>query len=140
MPTCYPRSVHLHGRPGASRLAWWLTGVLALAVVSAAGVVAQSRRDVSVTGRKYTFVVSDTNSSEIRVQQDDLVNVVFSVSDIAHSFTISDYRIDTRAEPGKPVSFRFRADKPGQFEIRCTLTIDARCQREMRGRLVVVAK
>jgi heme/copper-type cytochrome/quinol oxidase subunit 2 len=130
------------GRPGASRLACWLTGALALAVVSAAGVVAQSKRDVSVTGRKYTFVVSDTNGSEIRVQQDDLVNVVFSVSDIAHSFTISDehYRIDRRAEPGKPVSFRFRADKPGQFEIRCTLTIDERCQREMRGRLVVVAK
>ena len=116
--------------------------MLLLAIVSAAGVVAQSKRDVSVTGRKYTFVVSDTNSAEIRVQQDDLVNVVFSVSDIAHSFTISDdhYRIDRRAEPGKPVSFRFRADKPGQFEIRCTLTVDERCQREMRGRLVVVAK
>ena len=111
-------------------------------VVSAAAVVAQSKRDVSITGRKYTYVVSDTNSAEIRVQQDDLVNVVFSASDIAHSFTISDdhYRIDRRAEPGKPVAFRFRADKPGQFEIRCTLTIDDRCQREMRGRLTVVAK
>ena len=104
--------------------------------------VAQSKRDVSVTGRKYTYQVSDTNSPEIRVQQDDLVTVVFSVSDIAHSFTISDdhYRIDKRAEPGKPATFRFRADKPGQFEIRCTLTIDDRCQREMRGRLTVVAK
>ena len=131
----------VHGR-SATRLAWSIAGVLLLTVVSAAAVVAQSKRDVSVTGRKYTYVVSDTNSAEIRVQQDDLVNVVFSVSDIAHSFTISDdhYRLDKRAEPGKPVSFRFRADKAGQFEIRCTLTIDDRCLRDMRGRLIVVGK
>ena len=70
------------------------------------------------------------------------MNVVFTVSDIAHSFTISDdhYRIDHRAEPGKPTAFRFRADKAGVFEIRCTLTIDDRCQREMRGKLIVVEK
>ena len=70
-----------------------------------------------------------------------MVNVVFKADDIAHSFTISDdhYRIDRRAEPGKPESFRFRADKPGTFEIRCTLTIDDRC-RDMRAKLVVVGK
>lgn len=115
---------------------------LVIAVVCASGVVAQSKRDVSVSAKKYTYSVSDSNAAEIRVQQDDLVNITFSAADIAHSFTISDdhYRIDRRAEPGKPVSFRFRADKPGQFEVRCTLTIDDRCQREMRARLVVVAK
>jgi heme/copper-type cytochrome/quinol oxidase subunit 2 len=114
---------------------------LAGAVVLAANVVAQSKRDVSVTARKYSYVVSDSNSAEIRVRQDDLVNVTFSVADIAHSFTISDhYRIDRRAEPGQPATFRFRADKPGEFEIRCTLTIDDRCQREMRAKLIVVGK
>ena len=125
-----------------SRPAWWLATALLACAGLAAGLVAQSKRDVSVSARKYTFVVSDSNSAEIRVQQDDLVNVVFTAEDIAHSFTISDdhYRIDRRAEPGKPASFRFRADKPGQFEIRCTLTIDERCAREMRARLVVVGK
>ena len=105
--------------------------------VLAGGLVAQSKRDVSVSARKYAF-----EPAEIRVQQDDLVSITFSADDIAHSFTISDdhYRIDRRAEPGKPVSFRFRADKPGTFEIRCTLTIDDRCVRDMRAKLIVVGK
>src|SRR6185503_17345932 len=116
-----------------SRPGWWLAVALVLTVVSAAGLVAQSKRDVSVSATKYAYTVSDSNTPEIRVKQDDLVIITFSATDIAHSFTISDdhYRIDRRAEPGKPVNFRFRADKVGEFEIRCTLTIDPRCQREM---------
>ena len=127
----------VHDRTRESRPAWWLATALLAGVVLAAGMVAQSKRDVAVSAKKYGF-----EPAEIRVQQDDLVNVVFTAEDIAHSFTISDdhYRIDRRAEPGKPASFRFRADKPGTFEIRCTLTIDDRCLRDMRAKLVVVGK
>ncbi len=102
-------------------------------------VVAQTKRDVSVTAKKYTYAVSDATGPEIRVKLNDLVTITFSAADIPHSFTISDdhYRIDRRAEVGKPVTFSFRADKAGQFEIRCTLTIDERCAREMRGKLIV---
>jgi hypothetical protein len=37
------------------------------------------------------------------------------------------------------VTFHFVADKvkPEGFEIRCTLSVDDRCIREMRGRLIV---
>lgn len=126
-----------YDRSSAFRPAWWLGAALIAAVVLAANVVAQSKRDVTVSARKYGF-----DPAEIRVQQNDLVNIVFTATDIAHSFTISDehYRIDRRAEPGKPASFSFRADKPGEFEIRCTLTIDERCLREMRAKLIVVGK
>jgi len=129
--------VGVHDRTRESRSAWWLATALLAGVVLAAGVVAQSKRDVNVSARKYGF-----EPAEIRVQQDDLVYVTFTAEDIAHSFTISDdhYRIDRRAEPGKPASFRFRADKPGTFEIRCTLTIDDRCLRDMRAKLIVVGK
>jgi heme/copper-type cytochrome/quinol oxidase subunit 2 len=114
--------------------------VLVLAVSSAAAVVAQAKRDVSVTGKRYTYVVSDATGPEIRVKKGEIVTVTFSVEDIAHSFTISDdhYRIDRRAEKGKPVTFKFLADKVGEFEIRCTLALDERCQREMRGKLIVL--
>jgi len=127
------------------RISWPASGIavlLSALVLTGAGLVAQSKRDVNVTARRYAFTVSDSNAAEIRVQQDDLVNITFAATDIAHSFTISDehYRIDRRAEPGKPVSFRFRADKPGQFEIHCILTIDERCQREMHAKLIVVGK
>ena len=115
---------------------------LVAVVVSAATLVAQAKRDISVVGRKYAYDVSDSSGGTIRVRQDDLVTITFSVSDIAHSFTISDdhYRIDRRAEPGKPVTFNFRAAQAGEFEIRCSLSADERCQKEMRGRLIVAPK
>jgi heme/copper-type cytochrome/quinol oxidase subunit 2 len=118
---------------------WVVTAGLILAVVSGAALVAQSKRDVSVTAKRYTYVVADARGPEIRVRQNDLVSITLTAVDIPHSFTISDdhYRIDRRAEKGKPVTFRFRADKAGEFEIRCTLTIDERCPREMRGKLIV---
>ena len=118
-------------------------GCLVLAVVGAATVVAQNRKDFSVSARKYSYKVTAGANEvpDMRVQLDDEVTVTFAAEDIAHSFTIGDhYRIDRRAEPGKPVTIRFKADKEGSFEIRCTLTIDARCVREMRGRLVVESK
>lgn len=118
---------------------WIVAVALVVSVVSAGALVAQSKRDISVTGRKYTYVVSDASGPEIRVRLNDLVSIEFSAEDIPHTFTISDdhYRIDRRAEPGKPAKFQFRADKAGEFEIHCTLTIDQRCLREMRGKLVV---
>lgn len=118
---------------------WILSIALVLTVVSAAVLVAQTKRDLSVRARKYTYVVSDATGPQIRVQLGDLVSIEFSTEDIAHSFTIDDhYRIDRRADPGKPpVKITFRADKDGEFDIRCTLTIDPGCLREMKGKLIV---
>ena len=113
---------------------------LAAAVTGAAAVVAQSKKDISVSGRKYTYSVGG-GPSVIRVQQGDMVTITFAAEDIPHSFTIGDpYRIDRRAEPGKPARFSFIADTPGEFQIQCRLTIDERCQREMRGTLRVDPK
>ena len=108
---------------------------LTFVVQGAIVLVAQNRRDISVTARKYNY-----GGDEIRVQKDDLVRITFSVEDIPHSFTIDAYRISKRAEPGKPASFEFRADKAGTFEIYCNLTIDDQCAQKMKGRLVVDAK
>lgn len=107
---------------------------LTFVVEGAIVLVAQNRREVSVAARKYSF------GGEIRVQKDDLVRITFSAEDIPHSFTIDRYRISKRAEPGKPVSFEFRADQPGEFEIYCNLTIDEQCAQKMKGKLVVEGK
>jgi heme/copper-type cytochrome/quinol oxidase subunit 2 len=120
-----------------------IAAVLALAVTAGATVVAQhARRDVSVTAQRYTYRVAGSSGPEIRVKQDDLVKITVSVpgDDIPHSFTINDYRINKRVEPGKPVTFEFHANRAGEFEIYCNLTIDDRCQKEMKGKLVVEGK
>ena len=120
-----------------------ISSLLGLAVAGGVTLVAQhARREVSVTAVKYTFRVSGSNGSEIRVKQDDLVKITVSVpgDDIPHSFTINEYRINKRVEPGKPVTFEFRADRTGEFEIYCNLTVDDRCIKEMKGRLIVEGK
>ncbi len=113
-----------------------LTAVTALA--AGLPLRAQTRRDFTVTSRRYAYEVAGSDSPEIRVMQNDLVHITFSTDDIPHSFTIEEapYRIMRRAEPGKPVVFSFRADQPGRFRFYCNLTADERC-REMTGTLVV---
>ncbi len=118
-----------------------VAGLLLLSCGASLVVAVQAKRDFTVSARKYAYRVSGNDAAEIHVQQDDLVRITFSAEDIPHSFSIDDdhYRISRRAEPGQPVVFEFRADKPGRFEIRCKLTMDERC-REMLGWLVVSAR
>ena len=102
----------------------------------AALAVDQTRRDFTVVARRYSYSVDGRDAAEIRVMQNDLVHITFSTEDIPHSFTIEEYRIMRRAEPGRPVSFSFRADMPGRFRFFCNLTADERC-RELQGTLIV---
>ena len=118
------------GRPWAV-----VAGVLAVALLGV--VAAQSKRDVSVSARKYAYNVDGTGQSTIRVPRDTIVRVSFTAEDIPHSFTIDEYRISRRAEAGKAVSFEFHANRTGEFRIYCNLTIDDRCRRELHGTLIV---
>lgn len=93
-----------------------------------------TRHDVTVTSRKYEFA-----PPRIEVMQDDVLRITLVAEDIPHSFTIDEYRIAKRAAPGRPVTFEFRADRPGTFPYYCNLTNDEGC-REMRGELVVVGR
>jgi heme/copper-type cytochrome/quinol oxidase subunit 2 len=88
-------------------------------------------RNFSISAHKYAFT-----PAVIQVNQDDVVRVSFTTSDIPHSFTIDKYRIAKRVEPGKTVVFEFRADQPGRFPIYCNLVTDEKC-RDMKAELVV---
>ena len=113
----------------------WSALVLTLAVF---GFLAHAQegneRTFTVSAHKYSFT-----PPRIEVQQDDLVRVTFSTTDIPHSFTVDKYRIAKRVEPGRPIVFEFRADQPGRFPIYCNLTADERC-KEMVGELIVGAR
>jgi nitrous-oxide reductase len=93
-----------------------------------------ARREVTISARKYAF-----SPARLEVTQDDLVKITLQSEDIAHSFTVDAYRIAKRAQPGQPVVFEFRADRPGTFPFYCNLAIDDGC-RQMRGELVIRAK
>jgi heme/copper-type cytochrome/quinol oxidase subunit 2 len=99
-----------------------------------AGLAAQTKRGFTVHAKRFAF-----SPSRIEVTQDDVVTVTFTADDIAHSFTIDEYRIAKRAEAGETVVFEFRADRPGTHPIYCNLTNDEGCRR-MHGELVVKAR
>jgi nitrous-oxide reductase len=108
--------------------------VLFVALMVAAAAAQDSgpaAKPFSVTARRYAF-----DPPRIEVTQDDLVKIELQTTDIAHSITIDAYRIAKRVSPGQPVTFEFRADRPGTFPYYCNLQIEDGC-RQMRGELVV---
>ena len=117
-----------------------LGAALVLCVAGAVGLTAQAKRDFEVGARKFRFSVSGTDAQEIRVTQDDLVRVTLSAGDIPHSFTLPEYRIQKRVEPGRDVTFEFRAERVGRFEFHCSLTNDNCRERGMVGALIVAAR
>jgi len=88
-------------------------------------------REFTITGDQFAF-----KPIRIEVQKDDLVKITFTAKDIAHSFTIDQYRIAKRAAAGQTVVFEFRADQVGTHRFYCNLTTDERCRR-MEGELIV---
>jgi len=88
--------------------------------------------------REFTIVAKDFHYSPTRIEvmQDDLVKLTVRSEDIAHSFTIDEYRISKRVPAGGSTTFEFQADRPGTFAFYCTLTGDPG-HKTMRGELVV---
>lgn len=111
-----------------------LAALAGLVVSSATAQESGARREFTITASDYTF-----RPARIEVQQDDLVKIVLRSEDIAHSFTIDEYRIAKRVGAGETIAFEFRADRAGRFRFYCNLKNDERC-REMQGELVVRAR
>ena len=88
-------------------------------------------REFTVEGNQFAF-----SPARIEVQKDDLVKVTFTARDMAHSFTLDEYRIVKRASAGQTVVFEFRADRSGSFTFYCNLSQSDKC-REMKGHLDV---
>jgi cytochrome c oxidase subunit 2 len=107
------------------------SAVLFVGVRGLAQEQAPTRRDFNISARKYAF-----SPNRIEVRQGDIVRITLTAEDIAHSFTIDEYRIAKRVAPGQSVTFEFRADQQGTFRIYCNLMQDDGC-RNMHGELVV---
>ena len=113
---------------------WPILATLAACVLLLVRTAAQDQgqvREFTVSGSRYAF-----SPASIPVNKNDLVKIAFTARDIAHSFTIDDYRIVKRAGAGQTVTFEFRADRSGSFTFYCNLSTDEKC-KEMKGTLTV---
>jgi len=102
-----------------------------LFLVSAAAQDQGQVREFTIVGDHYAF-----SPATIEVNRNDLVKITFTAQDIAHSFTLDEYRIVKRAGVGQTVTFEFRADRPGSFAFYCNLSQDAKC-KDMKGHITV---
>ena len=109
-----------------------LAGVLLVVLTIRPSARAQpATREFTINGDHFAF-----SPARLEVNKDDVVKITFTAKDIAHSFTIDNYRIAKRAAAGQTGTFEFRADQPGTHRFYCNLTLDDRCKR-MEGTLVV---
>jgi heme/copper-type cytochrome/quinol oxidase subunit 2 len=115
-----------------------LLGVGGVVVTAAVGRLlaqdAPNRREFTIVAKEFHY-----SPTRIEVTQDDLVKLTIRSEDIAHSFTIDEYRISKRVPAGGSSTFEFQADRPGTFAFYCGLTGDPG-HKMMRGELVVRAK
>ena len=118
---------------------------LGLLLVGVGGVIIASAPAVSrllaqeaPNRREFTIVAKDFHYAPTRIEvlQDDLVKLTVRSEDIAHSFTLDEYRISKRVPAGGSTTFEFQADRPGTFPFYCALTGDPG-HKMMRGELVV---
>jgi heme/copper-type cytochrome/quinol oxidase subunit 2 len=116
-------------------------GLLVCALSLAPWAFSLSAQDQAPNRREFTIVARDFHYSpdRIEVMQDDLVKVTIRSEDIAHSFTIDEYRIVKRVAAGGSTTFEFRADRAGTFPFYCNLTSEPGHAQE-RGQLVVRSK
>ena len=121
---------------------------LALMLLGAGGVLLAGpavvrllAQDQAPNRREFTIVAKDFQYSPARIEvtQDDLVKLTVRSEDIAHSFTIDEYRISKRVPSGGATTFEFQADRPGTFPFYCALTSEPG-HKMMHGQLVVRAK
>ena len=110
-------------------------------VIVAAPAVGRLLAQEAPNRREFTIVAKDFHYSPTRIEvmQDDLVKLTVRSEDIAHSFTIDEYRISKRVPAGGSTTFEFQVDRPGTFAFYCVLTGDPG-HKTMRGELVVRAR
>jgi len=110
-------------------------------VVLAGSFVRLLAQDQTPNRREFTIVAKDFQYSpaRIEVRQDDLVKLTVRSDDIAHSFTIDEYRISRRVPAGGSTTFDFQADRPGTFAFYCGLTGEPG-HKMMHGELIVRAR
>lgn len=103
--------------------------VLLLPLPSGAG--APAERHVQLDARMFAF-----EPGRVRVGLGDRVTITLLSEDVVHGVYVDGYGVDIEAEPGKPATASFVADKPGKFRFRCSVTCGA-LHPFMIGELVV---
>lgn len=88
-------------------------------------------KEISMTAKQWAF-----DPAEITVKQGETVRLKIKSLDVTHGFSLPDFNVDEKLEPGKEVTVEFVADKKGTFTFMCSVMC-GEGHKGMKGTLVV---
>lgn len=91
----------------------------------------QEIKEFTITAKRFGFT-----PETITVNQGDQVRLIVTSIDVTHGFSISEYGINEKLEPGKTITVEFIADKKGEFSMVCNIVCGSG-HSGMRGKLIV---
>ncbi len=101
----------------------WLASILTLALVLMALVAplpiqaaAPQARTINITASQWNF-----QPGTVRVNRGDTVTINLESVDAVHGLFVDGYEVKTVAEPGRPGTITFVADRNGAFHFRCAI-------------------
>jgi len=114
--------------------------ILVLAMTTGLGVLADTTHSapqaddvkvIRITAKKFDFT-----PNEITVKKGVPVALELTSSDRVHGFSLSDFKLTAKIEPGKVTRVLFTPDKTGEFTFSCNIFCGSG-HEDMAGRLIV---
>ena len=113
------------------RRATFILGFIMVLSSALAAQQAAPAREIKMTAKKYEF-----DPGEIRVKQGERVRLLITATDRDHGIEIKELGIKVRLEEGKETPVEFTAEKPGEYEFKCSVRCGWR-HGSMKGKLIV---
>ena len=88
-------------------------------------------KEIRITAKQWEF-----QPASVTVNRGDHVKLIVKSIDFSHGFSLSDFNVNTRLEPGVDTVIEFTADKTGTFTFFCSVVCGSG-HSEMRGTLIV---
>ncbi len=94
-------------------------------------ILTENIKEFTVTAKQFVF-----EPTIIEVNKGDKVKLIVTSTDLSHGFSILEYGINERVNPGESIIVEFIADKEGEFTMFCSVYCGEN-HSEMKGKLIV---
>ncbi len=108
-----------------------ITGLAAVVYATHSSPRADDMKVIRLTAKKFDFT-----PGEITVKKDVPVALELTSSDRVHGFSLPDFKLTAKIEPGKVTRVVFTPDKTGEFAFSCNIFCGSG-HEDMSGRLIV---
>ena len=107
------------------------TGFGVLAYTTYSRPLAGDVKVIKITAKKFDFT-----PNELTVKEGEPVALELTSTDRVHGFSLPDFKLTARIEPGKVTRVTFTPDRTGEFTFSCNVFCGSG-HEDMAGRLIV---